>query len=74
VTRDVVGAQPAQRVLHGGHDPAPRGTLLVRVLPGRAAEFGGKHDPVPTSGQGPADDLFGVPVGVCSVNKVDASV
>ena len=71
---DVVGPQPPQRVLDGGDDPAPRGPLVVRVLPGRAAELGGEHDVVPAALQRLADHLLGVAVGVGGVDEVDACV
>jgi len=71
---DVVGPQPPKRVLDGGDDPAPRGPLVVRALPDRAAELGGEHDVVPAALQRLADHLLGVAVGVGGVDDVDARV
>ena len=63
---DVVGAEPAQAVLHGGHDPAAGVALAVGVVvvAHRVVELGGQHHLVTTGCQRGADDLLGGPVAV----------
>jgi hypothetical protein len=45
---DVVGLEAAQRVLDRGHDPAPRGALLIRIVTHRATELGCQDNAVAT--------------------------
>jgi hypothetical protein len=73
---DVVGAEPAQRVLDLGDDPAPRDPAPVRILTHRAEHLGGEHDVVATAFERLADDLLGLTGGVDvgGVDEVDAGV
>ena len=73
---DVVGAQPAQAVLHLTHQPAPRGAGHVGIITHREVGLGGEHDSVAPAAQRLADDLlrFAVRVHVRRVDEVDASV
>ncbi len=71
---DVVGAQTAQRVLDGGGEPTPGGTLPVGVLTRGPAGLGGEDDVVTAALERLADDLLRVAVGVGGVDDVDARV
>jgi hypothetical protein len=73
---EVVGAQPAQRVLDLAHDPPAGTAALVRVLPHRDEELGGQDDVVAPSGDGPSDQLLvGVrPVELSRVDQRDAQL
>ena len=71
---DVVGLQAAQRVLDRGHDPAPRGALLIGIVAHRAAELRREDHAVAAPLERLADDLLGVAVGVGGVDEVDPRV
>jgi hypothetical protein len=73
---DVVGLQAAQRVLHLGHDPAPRVAPLVGIIAHRLVHLGRQDDVVAAPLECLAHDLLGlaVGVGVGGVNEVDPRV
>src|ERR1019366_9379675 len=71
---DVVGLQAAQRVLDRGHDPAPRGALLIGIVAHWATELGRENDAVTTPFERLAHNLFRVAVGVGGVDEVDPRV
>jgi AcrR family transcriptional regulator len=74
---DPVGLQPAQRVLDGLGDPAPRRAPVVGVRPQRQADLRGQHDVVaPAVDQRLADDLLRLArrVEVGGVEEVDPGV
>ena len=71
---DVVGLQAAQRVLDRGHDPAPRGTLVVGIVAYRTAELGREDDAVAAPLERLAHDYFGLAVCVGGVDEVDSRV
>ena len=74
---DVVDAEPAQAVVAGGHDPAARVSLRVRVLTHLAVHLRGEHHLVPLRlCQRLADDLLGLTEGVHvgGVDEVDAGI
>ena len=73
---DVVGAQPAQRVLDLAHDPAAGPAAVVGLVAHRHEELGGQDDVVAAALQGLADDLLGHAAGVDvgGVDEVDPGV
>jgi hypothetical protein len=73
---DPVGAQAAQTLLDGGHDPPPRVAPPVRVGAHRVVELGGQHDVVTVALQGQAEPALGhaVVVDVGGVEDVHAGV
>jgi len=71
---DVIGLEAAQRVLGRGHDPAPRGSLVVGIVTYRAAESGRQHNAVAAALERFAHDHFGLAVRVGGVDHVDPRV
>ena len=73
---DVVDLQPAQAVVAGLHDPAPRQAAALRIVAHRVAHLGGQHDLVAAAAQGLAEDRLGraVVVHVGRVEQRDAGV
>ena len=73
---DVVGAEPAQAVLHLAHYSQPGVAPLVDALPHVAVHLAREHDVVAAALQRTADDLLGLPgrVHVGRVDEVDAAV
>jgi hypothetical protein len=73
---DVVGAEPPQRILDRGHDPASRATAMVGVIVERHEEFGGDYDVVAAALQCLADELLrlALRVHVGGVDEVDPCV
>jgi hypothetical protein len=71
---DVVGLQAAQRVLDRGHDPAPRGSLVVGIVAYRAAELGREDNAVAASLERFAHGHFGLAVCVGGIDEVDPRV
>ena len=71
---DVVGPEPAQAVLDGGHDPAPRVPQCVQAGAHLVVELGGEHHVVAPPLQSAADDLFAAAerVLVGGVDEVDS--
>src|ERR1019366_8169639 len=77
VQGDPVGLQAAQARLALTDDPAPRVALSVGVVAHLGVHLGGEHDLVPPSpGEGLADDLLGLALGVDvgGVHEVDPRV
>jgi hypothetical protein len=71
---DPVGLQAAQRVLDRGHDPAPRGSLVVGIVACRAAELGREDNAAAAPLERFAHGHLGLAVCVGSIDEVDPRV
>jgi hypothetical protein len=73
---EVIGVEPAQRVLHRLHDVPARSAAPVGPLAHGHEEFGREHHVVAAALQGLPDDLLGaagrIPIG--GVDEVDARI
>ncbi len=72
----MVGAEAAQAVLDGAHDPAARAASMVALVAHLVEELGGEHDVVAPALERPADDLLALAaaVDVGGVDEVDAGI
>ena len=72
----MIDAEPAQTVLAGLQDPAPRQTTPIRIAGHRVADLGGQHDPIAMTTQRLTENGFGhaVVVHIGGVEQGDAGV